>query len=186
MSGAEHFRLLVSLVPTVALFLVYWIVLRPRTRLYRFRDSMFALRDSVFDAMDKTKSSYDDPGYVEFRDQINGTIRLSATINPLIIGWLLIRGYVVEGPGFAPQKKARTDAVRLILQHAERHYTARVVRFVFFEHATGMLVSRIFLARSYIKKRILWWRALEDNRAVRTFFGLAGLAGADRPRAKVA
>lgn len=186
MTGAEHFSLLVSVIPTIILFLIYWIVLRPRTRLIMFRDDMFSLRDHVFDAMHQTKSSFDDPGYCEFRNLINGTIRISATINPLMIGWMLMKGYVEGGVHAPPHEKARTDCVRLILKHAENHYKARVVRFVFFEHATGLFVSQLLLTRSYIKSRILWWRALDDNRAVRAFLELAGLIGGDRPRTKTA
>ena len=186
MTEAQHYGLIVSIIPTVILFLIYWMVLRPRTRLYMFRDDMFSLRDSVFDAMHQTKSSFRDPGYREFRDLLNGTIRISATINPLMIGWMLIRGYV-EGGAHAPlHEKAHTDCVRLILKHAENHYKARVVRFVFFEHATGLFVSQLLLARSYIKSRILWWRALDDNRVVTAFLELACLIGADRSRTKAA
>lgn len=186
MTEAEHFHLVVSIVPTVVLFLIYWIVLRPQTRLYRFRDDMFALRDNVFDAINQTKSSFDDPGYIEFRDRVNGTIVLSKTINPLMIGWLIVKEHVGGKPHIPPHERAQTDCVRVILRQAENHYIGRVVRFVFFEHATGLLVSLLLLARSYIKRRIMWWRALDDNLAIRAFLELAGLVGARRPQMRAA
>ena len=59
--------------------------MRRRTRVDRYRESLFTLRDELFDYMWKNDVPFDLPAYRLMRDFLNGAIRVANVVTPLTL-----------------------------------------------------------------------------------------------------
>src|SRR4030042_4139836 len=137
------FECVVSLVALAYLYSRCYIILRRDG----FRADIRRVRDDLFDYMWKNGHDYSIQAYRDTRQTLNGLLRVS---NLLSAPFFLVTLLHVRKHGLGARKSPNTEhvqdpALRQAIEEAMNKPVLRLLKFVFLEGLTGLLVKAILL-----------------------------------------
>ena len=131
-----------------------------RTRVDRYRETLFTLRDDLFDYMWKNDLSFDLPAYRLMRTFLNGAIRVAGEASPLafVVLMLTISRQAPEGPAYK-----LSAAISAIEDAGAREHFMRTRDEVVRALLVFLGVIGVFLRLAYKLERFKSWARAQAN-----------------------